>query len=60
MLCSHGGIGWMAGLDNRRGLFQPMILWFYEIFSPHLATKTKTLTPIYAELVSWYLQLQHI
>jgi len=22
----HGGIGWMVGLDDLRGLFQPMIL----------------------------------
>jgi len=23
-----GGVGWMVGLDDLRGLFQPMILWF--------------------------------
>jgi len=22
----HGGVGWMVGLDDLRGLFQPMIL----------------------------------
>jgi len=27
---SHGGVGWMVGLDDLRGLVQPMILWFYE------------------------------
>jgi len=25
----HGGAGWMNGPDDLRGLFQPMILWFY-------------------------------
>ena len=23
----HGGVGWKVGLDDLRGLFQPMILW---------------------------------
>ena len=26
----HGGVGQMVGLDDLRGLFQPMILWFYD------------------------------
>jgi len=25
----HGGFGWMVGLDDLRGLFQPMILCHY-------------------------------
>ena len=25
----HGVVGWMVGPDDLRGLFQPMILWFY-------------------------------
>jgi len=25
-LSRHGGVGWMVGLDDLRGLFQPMIL----------------------------------
>jgi len=24
----NGGVEWMVGLDDLRGLFQPMILWF--------------------------------
>ena len=24
----NGGVGWMVGLDDLRGLFQPVILWF--------------------------------
>jgi len=26
----HGVVEWMAGLDDLRGLFQPVILWFYD------------------------------
>jgi len=26
----NGGVGWMIGFDDLRGLFQPMILWFYD------------------------------
>jgi len=26
----HGVVGWMVGLDDLRGLFQAMILWFYD------------------------------
>jgi len=29
----HGGVGLMVGLDDLRGLFQPMILWFYDIYT---------------------------
>jgi len=27
---THGGVGWVVGLHELKGLFQPMILWFYE------------------------------
>jgi len=26
----NGGVGWTVGLDDLRGVFQPMILWFYD------------------------------
>jgi len=27
----NGGVGWMVGLDDLQGLFQPTILWFYSV-----------------------------
>jgi len=30
MVNRHGGVGWMVGLHGLRGLFQPMILSFYD------------------------------
>ena len=33
----HGGVGLTVGLDDLRGLFQPMILWFSEwVFGGHM------------------------
>jgi len=46
----NGGVGWVVGLDDLTGLFQPMILNFLQLLLAHLLMPYSTLglTPLKA------------
>ena len=65
----HGGAGWMVGLDDLRGLFQPMILWLlrYYFTSKNLLRKSMILNTLHSSLcivrhkcTSWYVHFSYL
>ena len=52
---SHGGVGQMAELDDLRGLFQPIILWFYNCRFSDFQIFIFCLWQIHSYLIVWLL-----
>ena len=47
----HGGVGWMVGLNDLRGLFQPMILWFYALQTTNVFSKRNDIPTCFYRII---------